>query len=125
MAILFWSPRISKNETAIALRAVRDKNLVVGDVDLAIAKIVLGDCRSQEFVALLRAVTAKGLAMTELIHRAFHRVDRGLRQRFSHVADAAANQFFRRVRILFAKFADAARDLGKEIAGLKLQIIFV
>ena len=40
---------IAKNiedEAAIALRSVGDENLVVGDVDLAIPKIFLRDCRS-------------------------------------------------------------------------------
>jgi len=35
-----------ENETAIAFRAVGDKNFVIGDVDLAIAIILLRDCRS-------------------------------------------------------------------------------
>ena len=35
-----------ENKTAIAFRSVRDKNLLVCDVDLAIAKILLRDCRS-------------------------------------------------------------------------------
>ena len=63
--------------------------------------------------------------MAELIDRALHRVDRRLRQRLGHIADAATDQSLRRLGIRFAKFAHPPRDLGKKITGLKLEIIFV
>ena len=35
-----------ENKAAIAFRSIRDKNLVIGDIDIAIAIIALRDCRS-------------------------------------------------------------------------------
>ena len=54
-----------------------------------------------------------------------HRGDDRRRQRLGHVADAAANQPLGRIRIRLAKFAHPPRDLGKEIAGLELEIVVV
>jgi hypothetical protein len=63
--------------------------------------------------------------MAELFEGALHCFDRSARERLGHVTDSASNQPLGCFRIGFAKFAHSARDFRKQIAGLKLEIIFV
>src|SRR4051812_4396615 len=70
-----------EDEPAIGFGAVRDEDLIVGDLDAAIAKIMLGDFPAKKFVALVGRITAKSFAMTEFLDRAMHRGDHGRRQR--------------------------------------------
>ena len=114
-----------ENETAVALRTVGHENLIVRDVDLAIAEIFLRDCRSQEFVPLLGSIAAKRFTVPQLVSGAFDRFDGRLRQRLGHVADSAAYQTLGGFRILLAEFTNPPGDLRKKITGLKLEIIFV
>src|SRR5205823_10150152 len=97
------------NETAVALRTVGHENLIVRDVDLAIAEIFLRNCRSQEFVPLLGSVATKRFTVSQLVSGAFDRFDGRLRQRLGDVADAAANQTLGCVRILFAELSNPDR----------------
>src|SRR6266705_2925662 len=110
---------------AIGFRSVRDKNLIVGDLDVAVAIILLGDYRPQKFVALLGTVAAKGFTFSEFIYRLLHRVDCRGWERLRDIADSAANQTFARFRIRLAKLVDTARNFRKQITSLKLEIIFV
>src|SRR5215469_7553257 len=70
-------------------------------------------------------ISAKRLVMTKLFDRSFHRIDCRTWQRFSDVPDSASNQSLGGFRIGFAKFANPPRDLRKQIAGLKFEIVFV
>src|SRR5712692_3600796 len=70
-------------------------------------------------------VTAKRFADAELIDSAFHRFDRSLWQWLGHIADATTNKAFRRFWMRFAEFTDPARDFRKQIARLKLEVVFV
>ncbi len=63
--------------------------------------------------------------MSQFFHGRVHRVDRGARQRFSHIPHPAADDIARRVWMALAKLPHPAADLGKEIAGLELEIILV
>src|SRR5438270_634697 len=91
-----------ENETAVALRTVGHENLIVRDVDLAIAEIFLRNCRSQEFVPLPGSVATKRFTVSQLVSGAFDRFDGRLRQRLGDVADAAATQTLGCVRLPFA-----------------------
>ncbi len=78
-----------QNITAIAFGAVGDKNLIVRDIHALFAVIVFRDCVTKKFVTLLRAVTAEGVPMRELIDRPMHRLDDRGGERFRDVPDAA------------------------------------
>src|SRR4029450_6717960 len=110
---------------AIGFRSLRDKNLIIGDLDVAVAVTLLSDYRAQKFVALLGTVATEGFALPHFIDRLLHRVDRRGWERLRDIADSAANQTFARFRIRFAKLADTARNFRKQISSLKLEIIFV
>ena len=83
------------------------------------------DFLAERFEPLLVAVAAKSFADAQLIDRAMHGRDDGRRQRLRYVADAAADQAARRIRIRFTKLTHPPSDLGKEIAGLELEIVVV
>jgi hypothetical protein len=110
---------------AIGFRAVRDKNLIIGNLDVAVAIIMLRDCGSEKFVALLGTIAAEGFTFSEFIYRLLHRVDRHGWERLRDIADSAANQTFGRFGISLAKLADTTRNFRKQITSLKLEIIFV
>ncbi len=114
-----------EDETAIALRAVGDENLVVRDLHPAVAIIDLRDFLAQEIAALLVAVAAEGFAHGKLVHRRLDRRHRGRRQRLGDVADAAADYALRRFRIPVAELAHPPRDLGEKVTGLELEVVFV
>ena len=63
--------------------------------------------------------------MRQFLDRLVHRLDRRRRERLGDVADAAADDVRRGCRIRVAKFLHPPGDLGKEIAGLELEVIFV
>jgi hypothetical protein len=71
------------------------------------------------------AVAAKRLAHAQLVDGAMHRSNDRRRQRLGYIPDAAADQPPGCVRICLPKLADAAGDLRKEIASLKLEIVVV
>src|SRR4029453_10958543 len=54
---------------AIGFRSLRDKNLIIGDLDVAVAIILLSDYRAQKFVALLGTVATEGFALPHFIDR--------------------------------------------------------
>ena len=118
-------PKNIENISAITFRSVRDKDLIIRDLDVAVAIIVLHDCRSKKFVTLLGTVTAKCLTFPQVIGSTLHRVDCRARKRLGYVTNSAANQSLCGFRITFAKLAHASRDLRKQISSLKLEIIFV
>src|SRR5947209_16313893 len=114
-----------QDESAIALRSVRNEDLVVRNLDSAVAEIILRNRAAQKFVPFVWRITAKCFAMSEFLDRAMHRVDCSARQRLGHIADAAADQVLRRVRMAIDKLLHPPSYLGKEIAGLELKIYFV
>ena len=80
---------------------------------------------AQPFVALLWAIALERLAHGHFVHGPVHRGDDGGRQRFRHVADAAADESLGGVGIRVAKHFHAPADFGKQITGFEFQIIVV
>ena len=76
---------------AIAFRTVRDKNFVVGDLNVVFAIIVLCNFGSKKFVTLFRAIAAKCLAMTQLLDCALHCFNCRARERLRDVTNPAPN----------------------------------
>ena len=109
----------------VAFRAVADKNLVVGHVAAAVAEIILGDGGAQPFVALFRAVAFERFAHGHFVHGLVHGGDGGGRQRFGHVADAAADEALGGFGIRFAKNLHAPADFREKVAGFQFEIIVV
>ena len=114
-----------ENEAAVALRSVGDEDLVVSDLDAAISEVVLRNLLAQELVAFVRRIAAKGLTVAEFLDGRMHGINGSARQRLGHVADAAADEIVGGVRIAIGELLHAPADLGKEIAGLQLEVIFV
>src|SRR5205085_4289039 len=85
----------------------------------------LGDGVAEEFVTLLRTVSAKSFAVAQILDRFVHGGDNRRGQRFSDIANAAADQTLGRLHVLFAKLTDTPRDLREKIARLQFQIIAV
>ena len=109
----------------VALRAVGDEDLVVGDVEPVRAVIVFRDGVAEEFVPLLGPVAVKAVARAHLVHGPVQRLARGGGQRLGHVADAAADEALGGLRIRGAKGIHPAGDFGKEIAGAELEVVVV
>src|SRR6266705_2525987 len=63
--------------------------------------------------------------MPKLLDRLMHRRDHRCRKRFRHVADAAANDALCYTGVRVAEGFDPPRNLGKQIASLELEIIFI
>ena len=110
---------------AIALGAVREEDLVVGDRDAARAEVSLGDGGADRRVAGAGTVALEGRAVGELGGRRLHRAHGARRQRLGHIADPAADDPAREVGPLGGEGRDAARDLGEEVAGGELQVVLV
>src|SRR4030095_2015961 len=98
---------------------------IVSHLDSSIAIIVLRDLAAQKFVTLFMTVTAKGFAMPKLLDRLMHRPDHRCWKRFRHIADAAANDALCYTGVRVAEGFDPPRNLGKQIASLELEIIFI
>ena len=110
---------------AVALRAVGDKDFVVGDVEPAVAKIVLRDGLAEEVIALFGSVSAEGVAVAEFIDRFVQRLTAGRGEGFGHITDPAANDPAGRVGMSLGESFDPPRNLGKEVAGFEFGIVFV
>ena len=110
----------------VALRAVGDEDLVVGDVDAVRAVVVLRDgVRAGTRSPAPGRSRWKVSRVAHLIHGLVHRVAHRRGQRLGHVADAAADHALRRLRICGGESLHAPGDLGKEVAGLELEVVFV
>ena len=90
-----------------------------------VAKVILRDRVPQQFVTLLGSVAAKRFTRAHFIDGAVHRCDHGLRQRLGDIADPAANDALRGLGIRLPKSLHPPGDLGKEITGLELEIVFI
>ena len=109
---------------AVALGAVGDEDLVGGDVAAAARKSCLRDGLAQELVALLGAVALEGFAAGHFVQRpcacasmtagGSGSVTSPMPMRMICASGCAAAKAFTR-----------AIDLGKEVAGLELEIIVV
>src|SRR5690606_30946941 len=108
---------------AVALGAVGDEDFVGGDRAAAGGEIVLGNGFAQEGVALLGAIALEGGAVGHLVHAGVEGLDAGLRQGLGDVADAEADD--RLVGIGGGEGVHALGDVGKEVAGLELQVVLV
>ncbi len=108
---------------AIALGAVRDENLVRGDIHSARGEVDGGDLLAQEGVALLGPVAVERRARAFVVHGFAHGRENGRSERFRHVADAQADDLGVRMRRLVR--IHAVRDFRKEIAGLDFLVVFV
>jgi len=80
-----------ENVTAVAFRAIRQKNFVIRDVGSAIAIIKLRDFSAEKFVTLFGPVATEAFTISELFGRRFHCLDRSPWQRLGHVTDATTN----------------------------------
>ena len=114
-----------ENVCAIAFRAVGHKNFVVGNVQPAVAIIVLRNRAPQKIVALFGAVTVEGFPVAHFVHGLVQGVDDRRRQRFGHIADAAANQAFGGSGVLVAKDFNAPGDFREQVARFQFQIMMV
>ena len=99
----------------IGLRAVRDEDLVEGELNAELLIIRLDRCL-QEIVALLRTVAMEALGLTHLLRRLHHRIDDGLRQWAGDITDAHADQLTAELRMRRLPLTDTTRDLRKKIA---------
>ena len=118
-------PEDVQNISAIAFRTVGDKDFIVGNLEPAIAIVILRDGAPQKLVTLLGAVSVKRVAPAHLIHRFMQGGNGRRRQRFGDITDATMNQPRRRLRIPFAKDFDAPGDFRKKIARFQFQIMIV
>src|SRR4030095_4775284 len=98
-----------ENMTAVAFRAIRQKNFIIRDFDSAGAIIKLCDLAADELVALRGPVTTEGFPMSELFRRGFHRLDRSSRQRLGHVTDATTNLLLGGFGAFFSEIAHTER----------------
>ena len=110
---------------AIALRTVAHKDLIVGHVDAASPKIILGNGRPQPLIALFRSVALEGAPHGHLIHRLVQSGDHSSREGFGHIADAAPNQPGSRCRVGVIERLHPPSDFRKQITRLELEIIVV
>ena len=106
---------------AVRLGAIGDEDLVVGDVDPACVEVLLRDDRSQEIVALLRAVAMEGLGASHVVDGGVHRLDDGRCERARHVADAHLDEL--RLGVRLGICGRATGDLGEEIAAREFLIV--
>ena len=75
-------PEDVQNISAIAFRTVGDKDFIVGNLESAIAIVILRDGAPQKLVTLLGAVSVKRVALAHLIHRFVQGGNGRRRQRF-------------------------------------------
>ncbi len=91
----------------VAFRTVRNKNLIVSDLDGAGSVIVFRDRVPEKFIALLGSVTVKGLSDAEVVDGCMHCGARRGWQGFGYVADAATNQTPGGIRVRIGERFDA------------------
>ena len=108
---------------AVALRAVRDEDLVGRHVHAVGLEVVLRDGLAEEVITLLGTVAAERLARGLVVHGAVHRGDHGGREGLGDVADAEADHLRLRVRVLVG--LDAVGDFGEQVRSLYLQVVFI
>ena len=108
---------------AVALRAVRNENLVRRDVHAALAEVELGDLLAQEGVALLGSVAVEVRARRLVIDGLVHRRDDGRGERLGDVPDSEADDF--RLRVLRLVRRHAVGDFGEEIGRLDFRVVWV
>src|SRR5580700_278340 len=114
-----------QNVTAIAFGAVRDKDLIVGNIHAFFAVIVFRNRASEKFVTLLGAVAAERFPMCELIDRSMDCLDCRDGKRLGDVPDAAPDQSFSQLRMFVAKRAYSAGDLRKKVSAFEFEIVIV
>ena len=110
---------------AIAFGAVADENFIVGNLHSPVAKIIFGNRGAQPVVALLRAIALEGFAHGHFVHGPVHGGNHGRRQRFGHVADAAADEAFGRIGVGLAKSFHPPADFREQIPGLEFQVMII
>ena len=76
----------------VALRAVRDEDLIGGNIQPVRAIIVLGDRLAQELVSLLGPIAVKADAAAHFVHRLVQRLAARSGHRLRHIADAATDE---------------------------------
>ncbi len=108
---------------AIALGTVGDKNFVSLDLAATGGVVVLGDGFAQEGIALFGAIALESGALGHLVGGGVQRLDADGRKRLGDVANAEADD--RLVGMSGDVGADALGDVGEEIGGFELGVVFV
>jgi hypothetical protein len=109
--------------TAVALGTVRDKDLVIRDIEPPIAVVMRRDCRAQKLVPLLGAVAMEALTRSHLVDGGMHRLADGGGKRFGHVSDTATDHPGRSFGICFGEGLHPTCDFREEVTGLELEVV--
>ena len=112
-----------KDVATIAFRAVRDKNLIIGNIHSPCPVVLTRDGLTQKFIPLFRPVTSEARALPELIHRLVHRLAHCGGERLCHVADPTSDQTRCAVRIRIRIGFDATIDFRKQVAGFEFKVV--
>ena len=112
-----------KNIAPVALGAVGNEDLIVGNFQSTIPIILLCDRRTKEFIPLLRSVAMESPAGSHLVNGLVHRLTDSGGKRLGHITDPASDQLGGGFRVGIGKGLDPSPDLRKEIAGLELEIV--
>ena len=108
---------------AVALGPVRDEDLVGLDPAAAGGVVVLSHRLAEEGIPLLRPVALEGGALGHLVGRGVERLDAHGRQGLRDVADPEADHGLLRVGRDIG--VHPAGDVGEQIRGLELEVVFV
>lgn|GEM_PF-6347716 len=84
-----------------------------------------GDCLPQPEIPLLRPIAVKTFMSGQIIHGPVHGFNSRHGKRLRHIADAAANQPFGRLRMGFGKRIHAAPYFREQISRLQLEEVIV
>ena len=108
---------------AVALRPVRDEDLVGFDPAAPRLVIVLRNRFAEKRVALVGAVTLEGLAPGHFVRGGMQGGDAHGRERLRDIADSQPDDGTRGIGLLVG--GHAARDIGEQVRGLELGVVFV
>ena len=106
----------------VALGAVRDKDLVLGDLGAAAGVVALNGLL-EEGVALLRAVAVEALFGAHLLGSVAHGLHHTLCQRLGHIADAQTDDLLFRVCFLICSYL--VGNVHEQVAGLQFVVMLV
>ena len=108
---------------AVALRTIRNEDLVCFNVAASGFEIVLCDRAAQALITEVRCVSLECLLVRHLIDCAVQCIDDDRSERLGDVADAHADDFL--VRIGRRELADLAADGREQVAARQFQIVVI
>ena len=99
----------------VRLASIGKKNLIVGNINAALAEHALGNGRARKLVTSRRSIALKAIANSQIFCAFTQRRHGHFWKRLGDVANAAANHLQRKLWIGVAKHLHTPRDFREQI----------